>query len=817
MAGSSRLPLSTGWQLRRSGDDATDDDWLAAQVPGTVASAHRASGRAVPADLDDVGWLFRTAVDAPAADTGEQLVLRFDGVATLADIVLDGTVIAEVRSMHTPVAVDVTDLLREGSSLEVRCAALGPVLATPRRPRARWRAALAPNGLRWIRTAIIGRAPGLAAGPPLIGPWRSVSLERRRRVAVDDLQVTTRVVDGVGVTRLHLRVAPLDGAVIQGVRGRVSQGDRAVEQSFERHGGGWAGEVALPSPELWWPHTHGSPSLAALTLTVETSLGPVAVDAGRVGFRTIETPELEREGLALKVNGVPVFVRGAVWVPPELGTGGRDDVPSMLSAVAAGGMNLLRVAGTGCYETADFWAGCDERGILVWQDLMFANFDYPAEDETFAEQVVDEVATVLSGAAGSPSLAVVCGGSEVEQQVAMLGLDPALGRGPLFRELLPDLVRRSGVDAAYVPSSPTGGELPMRPSEGIAHWFGVGGYRRPLADTRGAQVRFAAECLALSNVPGEAGVCAVGGYGTPAWVEGVPADAHTDWTFEDVRDHYTELLYGIDVAVLRRQEVDRYLAVSRLTSSELLAEVFGEWRRDASPCGGGIILWLRDLRPGAGWGLLDAAGDPKPIWWAARRAFAPVAAWTTDEGLGGVDVHVANDQREGLQGELRIAAYHNDVLVRDGRLAIDLLAHSAHTVSAEAVLGGFIDASYAYRFGPPGHDLLVASLLVDGVLVSETFRFPVGAPVAVLTPDELGLVAVAEPRPDGGFVLTCTTARTALGVDIDAPGFRCDDDYFHLAPGSSRRLELQPTTPGAPLSATLGAVNLGRRVHVTER
>src|SRR5581483_7606287 len=96
---------------------------------------------------------------------------------------------------------------------------------------------------------------------------------------------------------------------------------------------------------------------------------------------------------------------------------------------------------------------------------------------------------------------VVCGNSEVEQQVAMLGLDPALGRGELFGELLPALVRESGTDAAYVPSSPSGGDLPFRTDAGVANYYGVGGYRRGLDDARRAAVGFAAECLAFANMP----------------------------------------------------------------------------------------------------------------------------------------------------------------------------------------------------------------------------------------------------------------------------------------------------------------------------
>ena len=136
---------------------------------------------------------------------------------------------------------------------------------------------------------------------------------------------------------------------------------------------------------------------------------------------------------------------------------------------------------------------------------MFANLDYPISDEDFRATVEREAREQLGRLAGRPSLAVMCGNSEVEQQVAMLGLDPELGRGELFGELLPRLVEEAGIDAVYLPSAPCGGERPFRPDRGVANYYGVGGYRRPLEDARRAEVRFAAECLAFANVPDDAG------------------------------------------------------------------------------------------------------------------------------------------------------------------------------------------------------------------------------------------------------------------------------------------------------------------------
>ena len=111
----------------------------------------------------------------------------------------------------------------------------------------------------------------------------------------------------------------------------------------------------------------------------------------------------------------------------------------------------------------------------------------------------------------------------------------------------------------------------------------------------------------------------------PRWKAGVPRDAGTGWDFDDVRDHYLRLLFGVDPAELRRCDHERYLELSRAVSGEAMAAVFGEWRRPGSPCGGGLVLWLRDLVPGAGWGAGRPLGraEGAPTTTCAERSRRP--------------------------------------------------------------------------------------------------------------------------------------------------------------------------------------------------
>jgi len=634
---------------------------------------------------DDKDAVFRTSFEAPVDGT-----LRFDGIATLASVTVDGNPVAESSSMWVPVEVP---FAAGRHDIEVHCRALAPELAIPRKPRARWRQKVAyDNNLRWFRTSLNGRAAGFAPGPPVVGLWRPawfVAAEPkftvRARLEGEDgiVTVTTDLPDGV---RAHL--------------GNVSAtivGGRA--------------ELRVPSPRLWWPHTHGEPHLYEVAVEGHDI-------SRRIGFRILESAgDILRDGLKPRINGVDLFVRGALWTPVPEG-----EERSTLETARAHGLNAVRLPGTMNYETREFHDLCDELGILVWQDLMFANFDYPFADPDFRTLVGQELDALIDVIGGHPSLFCVCGGSEIEQQAAMLGLDPSIARPPFLAEEVPATLAQARIDALYVPSAPCGADRPLLPGQGVSNWFAVGGYRRPLNEVRSARVGFASECLAIANVGDD-----VPDPNDPAWKDGVPRDIGADWDFDDVRDHYLAALYDVDPADLRARDPDRYLELSRRVSGDVMTEVFGEWRPSESGCGGAFVLWLRDLVPGAGWGLIDRAGTAKPALRALREVLAPIAIWMTDEGMGGYAVHVANDRPDPLDATVTVHLSQGDRSVDGGQIAIAVPPHSIWTGDAETIIGHWTDVSYTYRFGPPAHDLVTAELRSKSdELLGTAHRYPLG-------------------------------------------------------------------------------------------
>jgi beta-mannosidase len=443
---------------------------------------------------------------------------------------------------------------------------------------------------------------------------------------------------------------------------------------------------------------------------------------------------------------------------------------------------------------------------------MFANMDYPSADGAFASSVRLEVADLLARLRHRPSTTVFCGNSEVEQQAAMLGLPREAWTNELFSDALPAMVQAACPGIPYWPSSPSGGALPFQVSAGVSHYYGVGAYQRPFDDARRASVRFTSECLAFANVPEGVTLDKILPDGAPpvhhpAWKARVPRDRGAGWDFDDVRDHYLEKTFGLSAPDVRYGDPERYLELSRVASGEAMLRTFSEWRRPGSTCRGGLVWFYRDFWPGAGWGVVDATGLPKAAYWHLRRVLQPRTLVLADEGLDGLMLHALNERDTSLQVELRTTVYrHGQTPVAEAAVQAVVPARGSYTVAVQSLLETFLDLTYAYRFGPPGHDLVVATMteLPSGEQLGATFYFPLGLP-ATREPD-VGLEATTQAGGDGEVILSITTKRFAQSVAVDLEGGVPDDNYFHLAPGGRKTVRVK-AAPGAKVQGVVRALN----------
>jgi beta-mannosidase len=771
-----------------------------------------------PRRFDALDWWYRLRFDCHELTSNDNIILGFDGLATLADVWLNGELLFSSTNMFLSHQHPVASLLRtQGNELTIVFRSLDQQL-NQRKPRPAWRSPMIENqNLRWFRTTVLGRTPGWSPPAAVVGPWRSIWLERNV-LNLDDVHLFPRVVGNKGILETSCRIQTSLNNVVENVQLRVTRNNKIYEStlSYDKESALYAATLCIEDVELWWPHTHGTPALYQLQLLI-TNGGqeqPTEINWGAVGFRTVEM-DCQDGAFALRINNEPIFCRGACWTPldPVTLDSSPENYAAAITQVREAGMNMLRISGTMAYEADAFYDQCDAQGIMVWQEFMFANMDYP-NDPAFYESVQTEAQQQLHRWQARPSLTVLCGNSEVEQQAAMWGAPREKWASPLFDNVLKETANTLCPNVPYWPSSAHYGAFPHQNDVGTTSYYGVGAYLRPLEDARRSNIRFATECLAFANVPESAAIKAIpSDHGAvrahhPSWRSRAPRDLGAGWDFEDVRDHYMALLFAVDPMKLRYANHERYLLLSKVTSGEVMAAAFNEWRSKASNCQGALIWFLRDLWPGAGWGVVDSLSNPKACYYYLKRILQPISLSMSDEGCNGVYLHVINEHAQPLSAEVEISAYQSgQMLVASATRSITLESRDSNSQSILAWFNGFYDFSYAYRFGPVMADVIHARLYTaSNDVIAETFFFPTGLTAFPVT--NIGLTAKAQMLADGNVEVTVSCTQLALAVYFDINGYVPDDNYFHLAPGNQKTVLLKAIgESGAGFYGYVGAIN----------
>lgn len=817
-----RPALAGAWALAPGGPDGSAPDgsaWSPIAAPMPVAAALAAAGvwslDGPARDFDRECWWYRCVFDRPEGlGDGAACTLGLDGLATLAAAWLNGEPLLDSRNMFRAHALAVGERLRlQGNELLIRFDPLAVELAK-RKPRPRWRSPmLAQQQLRYWRTTMLGRTPGWSPPAVVVGPWRDVWLQPADEARPASIDLQPRLIGRRGELSVRCSfVAASELRIVLEVAGRSF--DVALSDQGQ---GQWQGTLAVDGIEAWWPHTHGQPVRHAARLVGTVDGRAVSFDLGAVGFRSVEADTADG-GLGLRINGEPVFARGVCWVPLDTLKLHADAARyrEVLTRLRDAGVNLIRVGGTMAYEADAFFELCDELGLMVWQELMFANMDYPADDGAFMDEVIAELACQLPRLAPHASVVVVCGNSEVEQQAAMWGASREHWQPPLFDEHIENAVNARLPNVAYWPSSAHGGSFPFQPNVGSTSYYGVGAYRRPLNDARLSGLRFATECLAFAQVPSDATLSrlrmlnddvAVRTH-SPLWKARAPRDLGAGWDFDDVRDHYVKHLFAEDPMALRMSDPARHLVLGRAAASEAVVASFSQWRAAGSACRGAMVWFLRDLWAGAGWGYLDDQCQPKAAFHALARVCQPLHVGLVDDGLNGFTLHAANDRAEACEGTMRVAVYREgEWPVAQGEKTLQLPARSCQGWPVTDWLDGFTDLSWAYRFGPPPADVLVARWQSpQGVVERVHFIDVEGVP---MQRRDIGLSAEAAPMVGDVIEVTVRSRAAARFVHFEVDGWQADDEGFHLAPGGEKRLRFTPVPnyPRRPWRATVSALN----------
>ncbi len=804
-----------GWQLASTvpGDEPGATDWYPIPAARSV-NALLNDGvldhlpRLAVAQPGERDWWYRLALpeERPA-----HAVITLAGLATLYDLWIDDQ---PALSGHNAFITDYVALPASARQLTLRFRSLARAV-NERKPRPQWKTGLVNNNLRWYRTSLLGHT-AWSGSLWAIGPCEPMVCRSNAHTWLDqwslcpvvqgsDCQVLIRPPENtppdLSDTRLTLQLSDAPSIALSGTDETRSFGD-------------------LP---LWQVHSQGTPHRHRFTLAVWQGEECLAEKTVLLGFRAIDVTRNDQT-LAFQINQRSLFMRGACWSHSNLAGYEFDagKARKILTAARDAGLNMVRIGGTMQYEADAFYELCDELGLLVWQDAAFANMDYPHDDPDWLASASTEIRQQARRLSQYASVVAWCGNSEVEQQAAMLGQPRDRWRNPWFAEHLPALLREANPDWPYWPSTPCDGALPFHTDTGLAHYFGLGAYRRDEQDLQLSQVLFTPECLGHSHLPDDAFIARHFGAPaplthTPAWKAGVPRDAGCGWDFEDIRDHYLQQYFHTDPVRLRSVDPAGYAQRSRLLTGYLLSQAFRLWRSSASPCQGALTWWLNDLVPGAGWGLFDSDGGAKPALHGVASAWQSVQVSLVPRGLNGHSLSCINEGPTPVDARLNVMLLNTRRGNRlDHQQPLTLAAHSDSLTSLDVVLDGFQDTTASYQFGAEPWDVIAVSLR-DGnnALLSQHCHFPTGLDLPVeYDRDTLGLTCEIE-RQGADVWLTLSAQRFVFFAEFTLTGWQAERQGVHLLPGAPQRIRLVPDSPDQTrLRGHLSALNLASKIRL---
>jgi len=798
-----RIDLCGTWRLAEAGSEAS----IAATVPGCVHTDLLAAGRIDNPYyrdnenrvqwISDTEWVYRRSIDLPAEVlTCRTVLLRCEGLDTLATIAVNGKTVGRADNMFRTWEFDVRRALRAGTNtISVHFASA--VKYTNARNRKRtlptWSMG-AGRGRGWIRKQQCNF--GWDWGPTLItcGIWREMSLvafdvarlsevrieqdHRRRRV---DLAVTARAET--------VRRARLTAAVT------VTLGQKTVAEDIVPFRAQKAvATLTVKDPKLWWPNGMGDQPLYEVTVDLLDADGSlVDTRTRRIGLRTlrlIRRNDAWGESFVFAANGVPFFAKGANWIPgdtfPNRMTPAR--YADLLGSAAAAHMTMLRVWGGGPYEDDTFYDTCDELGLCVWQDFMFACGTYPTFDDEFMASVRAEAEDNVKRLRHHPCIALWCGNNELEQ--GLVGPDWNEDRmswadyRKLFDRLLPRVVKRLSPETDYWPGSPhspRGDRANHRnPTCGDAHLWDVWHGRKPFEWYRTTEHRFVSE-FGFQSFP------------EPKTVRGYTAPADRNVT-SPVMEHHQRS--GIGNTVIMQYMLDWFRMPKNFEATLWVAQILQgmgityaveHWRRNMPRSMGALYWQLDDCWPVASWSSIDYHGRWKALHYMACRFFAPVMVSAVENAeTGHVDVFITSDRAEEDKGRLvwTLVTPGGKVIAADSEPARIRPRRSARAVRLDL-------ADPLAEYGPDALMLFV-ELSVGGRIVSTNFA-------SFARPKRLALGdphITADVKPVGpeAFGVTLRAEAPALWAWLELTGTdaRMSDNFVHLYPGAAEEIVVCP-------------------------
>jgi len=649
------LDLTGKWEFKeyplsaRRMRDLNPADWKITHVPCSIFNALIAAGQIKQTDINtnpenfawvsEKPWIYRKIFDIPAGLLNcDRVDLVFDGLDTIATIWLNDKLIGKTNNMFIPFRFDVTPLLKQRNNLLL--VKFEPAIQYAKKLMDRYTSFSESdfsNPYRvYIRKAQYQFGWDFCPQLPGCGIWRPVRLETIKKAGLDDIHIQTvncnrHYADIKIAVKLNTLTEEefLCKLTLSAPSPSPSEGldKQIIEHNLTFNPGedSQSAVIRIENPSLWWPAGYGRQHLYQLAVQLLNDDEIIDQAQKKFGIRIIKLnrpPQQPGKNFQFQINGQPIFARGANWVPPSIFVGSvtDNDYEKLLHAAKKANINMLRVWGGGYYETDKFYELCDQLGIMVWQDFMFACAYYP-DRQWFLKEVENEATVIVKRLRNHPCLVLWCGNNEIDWMHATgrLGRSKKFHGKAIYHKLLPQLAAELNPDTDYIPTTPLDEKDKFKTRQPLTThqwdvWAGHQPIRQYLCPSQNIP-RFVTE-FGLQSLPH---VETIKNFCPPEQLRigSQILEKHNYQLDGNSRLYrYTGELFGSP------KNLEQFVYLSQITQARA-AKAYVEHLRAHNFRNNGVLFWqFNDCCPAITWSAIDYTKEPKALFYYAKRFFS---------------------------------------------------------------------------------------------------------------------------------------------------------------------------------------------------
>ncbi len=681
--------------------------WFNATVPGTIHT-DLLNNKLIPDPFTDNNeselqwienedWQYQTNFKINADELNqEHIELQFDGLDTYANVFLNDSLILNADNMFRCWDINVKNKLRLGEN-KIKIVFLSAVKKGKDAAK-QLKYALPENERIFTRKAQYQYGWDFAPRYVSCGIWKDVKLVFWNEVKINDVSHQIELLtDSIAKLKFNFNIqSDISKSFVLSIRckdadGIVKRNTQSIE--LKKGNNNFPFNFTISNPKRWWCNGLGEAHLYDFSFTLRAEKVICDSTSLNIGLRTIELmQETDSIGKSFyfKLNGFPVFMKGANYIPPDvfIPRVRKIDYEKLVTMAAFANINMLRVWGGGVYPDNAFFDACDKKGILVWQDFMFACAMYPGDD-AFIENVKQEIKEQIIRLRNHPSLALWCGNNEIDEGWKNWGWQKQFKYSTndsiniwrdyenLFQKLIPQIVAEFDINHQYWPSSPSiGWGRKESVLQGDSHYWGVWWGMEPFDVYKKKVGRFMTE-YGFQGMP-SMNVSRNNGslyhynklFGDPRTGIAIypTIDVVNNQTKENEIDDLDSIIFlahqkhptgfkTINEYMARDfivpNDFQHYTYVSQLLQARGMKTAIEAHRRAKPTCMGTLFWQLNDCWPGITWSSIDFLNQPKALYYQAKRSFENVIVSIT-EGKNEIKVIVVNDGLKEIKGKIKI-------------------------------------------------------------------------------------------------------------------------------------------------------------------